>query len=88
MIVRGYVPPVNPSGYANPHVGDLQLANVQQEKAMQDFAQYLAGFRGLGQPLSRVKAAVVQTQTYQILLQPSEAGSSSSSGLCFSIVLP
>ena len=88
MIVKGYVPPVNPSVCAKHHVGDLQLANTQQDKAMQDFVRYLAGFRGLGQPLSRVKAAVVQTQTYQILLQPSEAGSSSSPGLCFSIVLP
>ena len=88
MIVKGYVPPVNPSGYAKHHVGDLQLANAQQDEAMQKFVQYLAGFRGLGQPWSQVKAAVVQTQTYKILLQPNQAGPSSSAGLRFSIVLP
>ena len=74
MIVKEYMSqpavPNHPTGFG----GELQLATPEQDEALQKFTQYLAGFRGVGQPHSRAKIAIVQTQTYQIHLQPSDSG--------------
>lgn len=83
MIVKGYVSIEDRTGDALDPIGEMKLVHDQQAEALQRFQQYLAGFRGLGQPASQTKAAVVQTQTYQILLQPEEV---LAAGLGFRIV--
>ncbi len=49
-------------------LGQMQLVQADQAKALHGFVQYLTGFRGAGKPLSQPKMAVVKTQAYTLLL--------------------
>lgn len=73
MIVKEYMSQPAVPDHLTGFGGELQLATPGQDEALQKFTQYLAGFRGVGQPHSRPKVAIVQTQTYQIHLQPSDS---------------
>lgn len=62
-------------------VGQMQLVQADQAKALHGFVQYLTGFRGVGKPLSQPKMAVVKTQTYTLLLCCNSSQDSSSTAL-------
>jgi len=62
-------------------LGQMQLVQVDQGKALHGFVQYLTGFRGAGKSLSQPKMAVVKTQTYMLLLGCNNGQDSSSTAL-------
>lgn len=47
---------------------ELHLVHSKEGRALEDFKQWLRGFRGFGKDTSQPKLAVIKTQSYSILL--------------------
>lgn len=90
LIVANYLPAEKAAVMSQTRLlRDMQLVHDGQAQKLQDFGQYLQGFRGAGNPTSQPKVAVVKTASYKLLLLPVASSESSVSrkGLSCSVLI-